>query len=143
MLKSAAFLVLAFAAAALARDDKFMMPLKSILESKDFKDKVGSDIKFVFGDTAIPAGAASLGEVKTNKKTNSVGKSDSAGCEWVFLGAMKAIAAKARSVGATSVVGLQSNYKNVPYSSTTDYECHVGTVVSGVALKGVMIKEAK
>lgn len=142
MMKPAAVLVLAFAAAASARDDKFMMPLKFV-ESAEFKEKVGADIKFVFGDTAIPAGATSLGEVKTNKKTNSVGKSDSAGCEWVFLGAMKAIAAKARSVGATSVVGLQSNYKNVPYSSTTEYECHVGNVVSGVALKGIMIKEAK
>ena len=42
-------------------------------------------------------------------------------------------------------VNIVSNYKNVEYTSETDFECHVGNVVGGVALKAdfVRIAEAK
>lgn len=43
-------------------------------------------------------------------------------------------------MGADHVDGIVSNYKKMEYSSPTEYECHVGGVVAGVALKGTLVK---
>ncbi|MFC5460839.1 hypothetical protein [Massilia niabensis] len=42
-----------------------------------------------------------------------------------------------------AVVNIVSNYKNVEMSSDTEYECHDGAMMTGVALKGdfVTIKQ--
>ncbi|HKP94974.1 MAG TPA: excinuclease ATPase subunit [Fibrobacteria bacterium] len=140
MKKTSAILVLALAGVVSARDTKMMMPIAKAMESADYKAKVGDKIKFSFGDTAAAAAGKSLGVAKTSRKTNAVGKSDSAACEWVFLSAMIALRGKAESTGADQVVGIVSNYKNVEYASPTEYECHVGGVIAGVALKGTLVK---
>jgi uncharacterized protein YbjQ (UPF0145 family) len=51
---------------------------------------------------------------------------------------------RAHAVGANAVVNIVSNYGNVPMSSETEFECHDGAIMSGVALKGDFVKiEAK
>jgi hypothetical protein len=133
-------LTLAFALSSHARDTKIMFPLEKAMNTPDFKSKVGDKVKFIFGDsTAAPAGQ-DKGVTTTNQKTNAFNKSDDAACIWVFTSAMIAISKKAQSEGADAVVGIVSNYKNNEYSSTKDFECHVGTAVAGVALKGKMLK---
>lgn len=72
----------------------------------------------------------------SNKKTNTVGKSDREACEWAFLSAVKQFQERAHKEGASKVVNLISYYKKVPYKSTSEFECHSGNLMSGVALKG-------
>ena len=43
-------------------------------------------------------------------------------------------------MSATSVVGLERFYKKVPFSSETEFECHAGALVAGVALRGQPVK---
>ena len=40
------------------------------------------------------------------------------------------------------VVGIVSFYKKVPFTSASQYECHEGALMSGVAFKGTMAKVA-
>jgi len=143
MIKPVFILFLNLAVASFARDTKVMMPLGKILSSKVFKEKVGTGIKFEFADTTIPPEAKNLGSVKSSRKTSVFGKSDSAGCEWVFLSNMIALKQEAISKGADEVVGIVSNYKNIEYSSPTEYECHAGGIMAGVALKGTLVKLKK
>ena len=140
MKKSILILSLALAASLSARDTKLMMPLAKAMASADYKAKVGDKIKFNFGDAVTATGAQNLGVTITNKKTNAVSKSDSAACEWVFLSAMIALKEKAESVGADEVDGIASYYKKAEVPSATEYECHVGGIVAGVALKGTLVK---
>ncbi len=141
MKKQIVFLALTLAGALSARDTKIMMPIAKAMASAGYKEKVGDKIKFTFGDSVTATGAQNLGITKTNQKTSAVGKSDSAACEWVFLSAMIAFKKKAESSGATQVDGIVSNYKNLENSSPTQYECHVGGIIAGVALKGVLVKD--
>ena len=46
----------------------------------------------------------------------------------------------AKSAGANAVVDIVSNYKNVPHNDPQNYECHVGFLMSGVALKAKLAK---
>jgi uncharacterized protein YbjQ (UPF0145 family) len=47
---------------------------------------------------------------------------------------------EAREMGANAVINIVSNYKNAETSSETQFECHDGALMSGVALKGEYVK---
>lgn len=44
--------------------------------------------------------------------------------------------------GGNAVVEVESYYKKQPFSSETQYECHVGAVIAGTALRGKVVKLA-
>ncbi|MNT94475.1 hypothetical protein D3C72_2361760 [compost metagenome] len=79
----------------------------------------------------------------SNRKTNGVGKSDEDGCRWAALSALIALQETAKSLGANAVIDIVSYYKKNEVASPTDYECHAGAVVVGVALKGTYAKVAQ
>jgi uncharacterized protein YbjQ (UPF0145 family) len=78
--------------------------------------------------------------VVANRKTNAFNKSDEEACKWVFLSAMIALQERAIREGANAVVGINSYYKKNEVSSNTQYECHAGNIVAGVALKGTVAR---
>ncbi len=55
---------------------------------------------------------------------------------------MIALQKRAKQLGANAVVNIISYYKKVPMSSTTEFECHAGAIIAGVALKGDFVKIA-
>lgn len=132
-------------APATAADKKVMVKIADAMADNDATNRLGTDIKFYFGKQATPKVLEKRGSDKTSQKTNAFAKSDEKVCNWAFLSSMLALQKRARELGANAVVNITSNYKNVEYSSETDFECHVGNVVGGVALKAdfVRIAEAK
>jgi uncharacterized protein YbjQ (UPF0145 family) len=78
----------------------------------------------------------------SNRKTNGVGKSDEVGCRWAALAALIQFQERAKEVGANAVVDIVSYYKKDEFKSATEYECHGGAVIIGVALKGTLAKVA-
>ena len=100
-------------------------------------------MKFYFGNQETPKILTKLGTDVTNRKTNAVGKSDEKACNWVFLSAMIHLTsvpnnwAPMRSSISSAII-----MKNV-MSSPTEFECHAGTVIAGVALRGEFVKIAE
>ncbi len=129
-----------FSVSAHAADRKVMLPIEAALKDTRVEDRLDDGIRFYFGSQPTPKILAKLGSDKTNKKTNAFGKTDEQACNWVFLSALLQLQSRARQLGANAVVNVVSNYKNVEYSSATDFECHAGAVVAGVALKGDFVK---
>jgi uncharacterized protein YbjQ (UPF0145 family) len=78
--------------------------------------------------------------VVVNPKTNAANKTDEVACQWVMLSALIDLQARAKRVGADSIVGIESYYKKVPFSSDKEFECHAGAFTAGVALRGKMVK---
>lgn len=145
MKKQAAMMVLvasALAAAmpAQARDDKLMMNIAEAMNDNDAKNVLGDSVQFFFGNQATPKVVERLVTDQTSQKTNSFGKTPQRSCNWAFLSAMKQLQKRANSVGANAVINIQSNYNNKPMSSETEFECHDGAIMSGVALKGEFVK---
>ena len=126
-----------------ARDDKLMFPIAPALEAKDAKEKLDGSVKFYFGNQQTPNIVTKLGTDVTNQKTNAFGKSDEKACNWVFLSAMIQLDKRAKQLGANAVVNIVSYYQKNVMSSPTDFECHAGTVVAGVALRGDFVKIAE
>jgi uncharacterized protein YbjQ (UPF0145 family) len=131
---------IAATAPAQARDTKLMLPLAAAMADNDAQNRLGDDVKFYFGSQKTPAVLQKLGSDQTSQKTNSFGKSAEKSCNWAFLSAMLRLQARAKELGANAVVNIVSNYKNVEMSSETEFECHDGALMTGVALKGDFVK---
>lgn len=125
-----------------ARDTKHLLPIE---EAKAMKDKDGildGSVKFYFAEQKHPALIAKLSTDVTNQKTNAVGKSDEEACNWVFLSALVQLHKKAKELGSNAVVNIVSYYKKNEMASASQYECHAGATLAGVALKGDIVKIA-
>lgn len=125
-----------------ARDDQRMYPFAEALAAPAAQGKLDPAIKLYFGNQPHPAVAKEMGEWKTNKKTNGLNKSDQEACEWVFLSAVMELQERAQKEGGNAVINIKSNYKNNERSSETEYMCGSGALMSGVALKGTVVKLA-
>jgi uncharacterized protein YbjQ (UPF0145 family) len=138
-----ALLTLGVAATAQARDTRLLLPLSAAMSANDAQSRLGDSVKFYFGNQPTPKVLERLGSDQTSQKTNSVGKSPETACNWAFLSAMLRLQQRARELGANAVINIVSNYKNVEMSSDSQFECHDGAIMSGVALKGEFVKLAK
>jgi hypothetical protein len=131
-----ALAVLAVAATgAMASDNKLMKPIAAAMENNDAKAKLNNGVQFFFAGQPTPKVLEKRGQDKTSKKTNSFGKSSDAACNWAFLSAMMQLEKMAIQKGANAVVNIVSNYGNVETPSATEFECHEGNIMAGVAFK--------
>jgi hypothetical protein len=129
-------------ATAQAADRKVVLPLADAMATPEAKSQLDGSVWFYFGKQPTPTVIKSLGAEKTSQKTNAFNKSDAVACNWVFLSAMLRLQKAAKDAGANAVINIVSNYKNVEVSSETDFECHAGALMAGVALKGEFVKIA-
>ena len=132
--------LLVTAPVASARDTHQKFPLEQALAKAQASGKLAPGIKLFFGTQKYPKPTTQLGETRTNKKTNFFNKTDLEGCEWAFLSAMISLTQYAQKVGGNAIVNIRSNYKNVPFSSETEYECGAGNVTGGTAFIGDVVK---
>lgn len=140
-------LILALAIATLAvvptadaRDTRQQFDIATAIAAGKADGTLDGSVQFHFKGAPAPAVTDRLGAANTNRKTNAFGKSDGTACQWVFLGALKALQAAAKERGANAVVDIESNYKNQVFTSATQYQCGAGGLMAGVALKGVYAK---
>ncbi|RAM63945.1 excinuclease ATPase subunit [Herbaspirillum rubrisubalbicans] len=133
-------LALAAALPAQARDTKHLLPLDSTSNMKDKDGILDGSVKFYFAGQPHPAVLEKISTDVTNQKTNAVGKSDEEACKWVFLSALVQLHKKAKELGGNAVVNIVSYYKKSEMASATEFECHAGATMAGVALKGDIVK---
>jgi uncharacterized protein YbjQ (UPF0145 family) len=130
------------AGAASARDTAQLLSIADGLETKGSKETLDGSVKFFFGDQQHPKILTKIASDFSNRKTNAFGKSDEVACQWAFMSVLLALQKRAHELGANAVVNIVSYYKKNEYSSETDYECHAGGLMAGVALKGDFVKIA-
>jgi len=123
---------------AAARDTVLHLSIQDVLNSGDFAQHVGTGVNFVFGTHPAPAGARLMGSFIANRKTNSANKTDERACAWAMVSALEALHARALKEGGNTVINVISYYKKVSFVSDTEYECHAGSFIAGVALQGTV-----
>jgi uncharacterized protein YbjQ (UPF0145 family) len=128
---------------ATARDTHHMYSLQEALNTPLLREELSQDIKLYFGNQTHPAIIKNFGEWKTNKKTHGISKSDKMACEKALFSALHQLQERARKLGGNAIVGIRSNYKNIERSSQTEYMCGSGALMSGVALKGDVVRLAR
>ena len=130
-----------FCAPVWARNDRYILKWEDVLESQEAKSRLESSVSFYFGQGSGPASAERQGgdEVvkiaKGKKSTQQMKDDDIAGCRLGAIEALVVFQQNARQRGSSAVVDLISNYHNVQFSSSTEYECHAGGTGSHVQFK--------
>ncbi|MCS3506504.1 excinuclease [Achromobacter sp. JUb104] len=128
-------LSLACSAHAVAADRTVFLPLQPAIDAALAAGKIDGSVKFYLAGTG-PKGQVLEAGVVTNRKTNAFAKKDADACLWVAQSAVIALHEAAKKANANAVTNIVSYYRKNEYSSKTDYECHAGAVVAGVALRG-------
>jgi hypothetical protein len=121
---------------AMARDAVLHLPLADVLQMPEAQGKLDGSIRFYLDGAGHPAVSKTIGSGVSNKKTNAFNKGDVYACNWAALSALLAFQESAKQRGANAVINLVSYYKKQEFKSSTEYECHAGAAVAGVALKG-------
>lgn len=121
-----------------AKDKILYLPISDVLNSKEAKEALDPNIKLSFGSGAKANIIAK--NLQANKKTNSVNKSDEEACKWVLLSALKTFQDRAVNEGGTKVVNLTGYFKKQPYDSKDKFQCAVGSIMTGVTLRGDIAK---
>ena len=123
-----------------ASDNKVMLPIAGAMADNNAQGRLGDSVKFYFGNQPTPKILQKLGGDTTSQKTNAFAKSNEKACNWVFLSDMLALEKRAKELGANAVYNIVSNYDNIENSSDTEFECHVGGIMAGVAFKAQFAK---
>lgn len=128
--------LLAFAPAVNARETRLELSLRELVSSDQAKAAgIDGSVRFFLAGQKV-AVLDRLGEDVSNRKTNAANKSDQEACRWVALSVLRALQDGAKARGANAVVDIVSYYKKNEFRSATNYECHAGAILAGVALKG-------
>lgn len=109
------------------------------LEHSDYKARL-QDIRFYFGNEPHPAVAKSFGISRTAQRSSAVERGRKETCARAFASAMLRLRSAALKAGGDAVINIKSNYKDVEVSSENNYQCATGALMSGVALKGTVVK---
>lgn len=107
------------------------LSIQNALADKGANANIDPNIKLSFGDNG-----GSGKEWTANKKTNGVNKSTQVACNRAFVSAVISLQDRAKKEGKNSVVDIYSFYKKNKFSSSSQFECEDGKMMSGVTLKG-------
>lgn len=107
------------------------LSIQGALDDSRSNELLDPNIRLSFGDNG---GSGKLWT--SSKKTNAVNKEVDEGCNRAFMSAVIALQDRAKKEGKTSVVDIHSYYKRKKFSSSTDFDCEAGAVMSGVTLRG-------
>ncbi len=125
--------------ASLARDTTHMLSIEEAMNTPEARERLDPNIRFVFGDTSDAETVTEHGNFVTNKKTNALNKSDEEACRWVMLSALLSLQDRVKAEGGNAVINIESFYDRQPMASNTEYECHAGAIMAGVALRGDVV----
>jgi len=123
-----------------ARNTTHFMLIDEALSSPGANEALTPDIKLHFAGEKKIGFDKNLGTFTTNRKTNAVFKSDKTSCEWAMLSALKTLQERAAIEGGNAVIDIYSYYNEKPFKDANKYECHAGATVTGVALRGTVVK---
>lgn len=118
-----------------AADNVLHLPFEQVVQEAINAGKLDGSVKFYLDSSPRGASIVRTG-VTTTQRTNGFNKSDDAACSWALQSALIRMQNSAKNAGANAVVNLSSLYRHSEYRDSSLYECHAGTFIVGVGLKG-------
>lgn len=110
------------------------------MNATDCKERLDTNIGFCFASQTHPEIERLFG---SNKKIYSIGKSHGAACEWFLLSVSLKFQKLIKAEESNALIYPIRYYKKNTFRSETEYECHAGGIIAGVALQGDVVKIAE
>ena len=110
------------------------------LQYRDYKAQL-QGVRFYFGNQPHPAVERSFGVSTTAQRASTAGDKDAKEvCARALTSALLRLKSAAIKNGGNAVINIKSNWKHNEVSSESQYQCATGALMSGVALKGTVVK---
>jgi hypothetical protein len=131
------------------RESTYFLPIQDAFETSEAKKKLGGNVKFYFADQPHPdvdAKATLIQNFVVYKRDRdrssekSIEKKEEQGCNRALVSILLAFQRYALKIGGNAVINIESYYKENPFRSNDQFECHAGLSVSHVVLKGDIVK---
>lgn len=135
-----ALAVLAGASMAAHAEKVLLLPLEEAVQLGLELKKLDGSVKFYLSGAPTPEGGTAIGEETANRKTSSGGRTKEEACHWVALSTLISLEEFAKKRGANAVVDLHSAFKGKVYKDPFNYECHAGSMLTGVTFKGTYVR---
>jgi hypothetical protein len=126
---------------AMARNDKYLLPISVALKSKDAQETPNGSVKFFFGKQETAEIVTRLGSYSTHQRSTTRPAEDAIACNVAFLKAL-VLQKRAQQAGANAVVNIVSYYKNDTLTSETESNVMPGFRRTFM-LKGELVKIAE
>lgn len=131
------------AGSAMAADVKKQFTIEGAKSNSSVQEALAGGVDFYWAGQKHPKVVKSFGEFKTSKRTNGFMKGSEGACAHALATAMLVMKDRAIKEGGNAVIDLQSNIKNEPEASASQYSCLVGSMMVNVALKGKVVTVKK
>lgn len=131
------------ASPSLAKDAWHKFSAKEAQSSELGKEKLDANVKLYMKGQKHGKASKTYGEFKSNKRTNSLGKSAQGACDRAFISALLALQSRASKEGGNAVIDIYSITKDKKFESASEYSCVKGSIVTNVALSGTVVKIGK
>ena len=132
-----ATVILAVPVTGVARDTTHYLDFQSVVQAAIADGQLDGTVRFYLKGQKLPGKTAkTFEEAVSNKKTNAFGKTDEVACDWALRSVLISFQENAKGKGANAVIDLVSYYRKNEYADSAKFECHAGTAVAGVAMKG-------
>jgi len=122
-----------------ARNEYKEFSVIETMQLEVFKNKLGDDVKFYFGDSLHSKIIKTYGEWPSLKKTNAFNKTDEYACQWALLSGLLSLKKRALREGGNAVI-VRTNNDHRAKSNSKMFECEIGNIIASVALLGKVIK---
>jgi uncharacterized protein YbjQ (UPF0145 family) len=132
-------LLAATPAAAQRQDAVNVFPVGAVRDDPEFAGQT-SDIRFYFAGERHPGIVRRVqNNATTSQRARKAGRAADWACNRALMNALIRLGDAARSSGANAVINIRSNWDNRPYANGSEYECGIGRMMAGVALKGDIV----
>jgi uncharacterized protein YbjQ (UPF0145 family) len=131
------------AGTAAADNEMLLQPVEPAMKAALANKKVDGSVKFYLAGASHPQTLKEFGEFVAKPKTNAFAKNKTETCNYAFLDALLTLQRRAKALGGNAVVGIKSFYQDHALADDTQFECHVGALIAGAALKGTVVRIAE
>ena len=127
------------ASSALARDEIIELPFQGGVTIADSQGALHGMQMRIWDGTDQSGGIQGTGyELTASKRTRRRGN-DTMDCHWAMAAAIKELVQDARRIGAVTILDVRSNWKHRPNYHGGFYECALGGLMVGVAVRATAV----
>jgi uncharacterized protein YbjQ (UPF0145 family) len=132
-------LLIATPAAAQRQDAVNVFPVAAAVSRPEFTSQANG-IRFYFAGERHPGIVRRVqNNATTSQRARKSGRTADEACQWAMMNALLRLRDAAVNSGANAVINIRSNWDNHEWASGTEYQCAVGRMMAGVALKGDIV----
>ena len=109
------------------------------LEFENYKERL-QGVRLYFGNQSHPAVEKSYREQVVQRKSSAVERESKESGARALATALLTLRLNALNSGGDAIINIISNYRGNEVSSETHYQCATGVLMSGISVKGTIVK---